>query len=75
MPPFTCYKLITVNYKANLYGFMVTLTSSFVHFSHMCMVMRGVQKMNASTVTSVMLGTFRDDPKTRKEFLALTTKK
>ncbi|XP_040896338.1 GTP cyclohydrolase 1-like [Toxotes jaculatrix] len=32
---------------------------------HMCMVMRGVQKINASTVTSVMLGRFHDDPKTR----------
>uniref|UniRef100_A0A8D3BHM3 GTP cyclohydrolase 1 n=1 Tax=Scophthalmus maximus TaxID=52904 RepID=A0A8D3BHM3_SCOMX len=42
---------------------------------HMCMVMRGVQKMNASTVTSVMLGRFHDDPETRKEFLALTLKK
>uniref|UniRef100_A0A8C4HXW6 GTP cyclohydrolase 1 n=1 Tax=Dicentrarchus labrax TaxID=13489 RepID=A0A8C4HXW6_DICLA len=38
---------------------------------HMCMVMRGVQKMNASTVTSVMLGSFHDDPKTRKETVAL----
>uniref|UniRef100_A0A3P8S416 GTP cyclohydrolase 1 n=1 Tax=Amphiprion percula TaxID=161767 RepID=A0A3P8S416_AMPPE len=38
---------------------------------HMCMVMRGVQKMNANTVTSVMLGRFHDDPKCRKEFLAL----
>ncbi|KAM9832078.1 GTP cyclohydrolase 1 2-like [Neosynchiropus ocellatus] len=42
---------------------------------HMCMVMRGVQKMNASTTTSVMLGTFHDDPKTRKEFLALALRK
>ncbi|XP_071342154.1 GTP cyclohydrolase 1 2-like [Trachinotus anak] len=42
---------------------------------HMCMVMRGVQKMNASTVTSVMLGRFDEDPKTRKDFLALTMKK
>ena len=41
----------------------------------MCMVMRGVQKMNASTVTSVMLGKFHDDPKTRQEFLALTMRK
>uniref|UniRef100_A0A3Q2QEG3 GTP cyclohydrolase 1 n=1 Tax=Fundulus heteroclitus TaxID=8078 RepID=A0A3Q2QEG3_FUNHE len=43
-----------------------------VEAAHMCMVMRGVQKMNSRTVTSTMLGIYLDDPKTREEFLALT---
>jgi GTP cyclohydrolase IA len=39
--------------------------------THLCMAMRGVEKLNAVTVTSAMLGVFRDDARTRHEFLEL----
>ncbi len=42
-----------------------------VEAKHMCMMMRGVEKQNSQMRTSVMLGNFRDDPKTRNEFLQL----
>ncbi|CAJ0939700.1 unnamed protein product, partial [Mesorhabditis belari] len=45
-----------------------------IEATHMCMVMRGVQKANAMTTTSCMLGEFRENPKTRDEFLALIRK-
>ncbi|CAF4852212.1 unnamed protein product [Rotaria sp. Silwood1] len=38
---------------------------------HMCMVMRGAEKVNSRTTTSAMLGVFREDPKSREEFLSL----
>lgn len=38
---------------------------------HMCAMMRGVQKQNSSMTTSMMEGRFRDDPRTRQEFLTL----
>ena len=42
-----------------------------IEAQHLCMMMRGVEKQNSETVTSAMLGTFKDDPKTRTEFLDL----
>ena len=38
---------------------------------HYCMVMRGVQKQSSKTVTSSMLGAFREDNRTRGEFMGL----
>jgi GTP cyclohydrolase I len=38
---------------------------------HLCMMMRGVQKQNSRTVTSALKGSFRDDARTRDEFLRL----
>jgi GTP cyclohydrolase I len=38
---------------------------------HLCMMMRGVQKQNSQTVTSAVRGIFRNDARTREEFLHL----
>lgn len=42
-----------------------------VEAAHQCMTTRGVRKPGVSMVTSRMLGAFRDDPTTRREFLAM----
>ena len=39
--------------------------------AHLCMMMRGVQKQDSSTITSAMRGSFLVDPRTREEFLRL----
>ncbi len=42
---------------------------------HLCMIMRGVEKLNSVATTSAMLGAFRNDQKTRTEFLTLIGRK
>ena len=42
-----------------------------IEATHLCMAMRGVEKQNSSAVTSSLTGSFRDDDKSRNEFLSL----
>lgn len=42
-----------------------------IEAKHLCMMMRGVEKQNSAMTTSMMLGRFREDPRTRTEFLTL----
>jgi GTP cyclohydrolase I len=39
--------------------------------AHLCMMMRGVEKQNSKTITSAVRGIFREDARTREEFLSL----
>jgi GTP cyclohydrolase IA len=45
-----------------------------IEAQHLCMMMRGVEKQNSSTVTSALRGSFKDCPMTRAEFLNLVHK-
>lgn len=44
-----------------------------IEAEHLCMTLRGVRSGGTSTITSALRGTLREDPRTRAEFLALTT--
>jgi GTP cyclohydrolase I len=56
----------TLREKVRPMGVAVVLEAS-----HLCMSMRGVEKQNSVAVTSAMLGVFREDARTRMEFLEL----
>ena len=56
----------TIREKLNPLGVAVVCEGT-----HLCMSMRGVQKQNSCAVTSAMLGAFRDNARTRLEFLEL----
>jgi GTP cyclohydrolase I len=43
-----------------------------IEAEHTCMTLRGVQASGSSTVTSALLGSLREDPRSRQEFFALT---
>ncbi|MCM2322920.1 MAG: GTP cyclohydrolase I FolE [Oligoflexia bacterium] len=45
--------------------------SVIIEAFHLCMMMRGVEKQNSYTITSCMLGAFRDEPSARQELMAL----
>lgn len=44
-----------------------------IEADHSCMTLRGVRAAGVSTITSALVGTVRDDPRTRQEFLALAS--
>ncbi|HUE88500.1 MAG TPA: GTP cyclohydrolase I FolE [Vicinamibacterales bacterium] len=56
----------TIRTKVNPLGVAVVCEGT-----HLCMSMRGVEKQNSYTITSAMLGSFRDNARTRMEFLEL----
>ena len=45
-----------------------------IEAKHLCMMMRGVEKQNSVMTSSCLLGTFKEDARTRSEFLALISK-
>ncbi len=57
---------VTLSEKVQPLGVAVVMEAT-----HLCMSMRGVEKQNSVAVTSAMLGVFREDARTRMEFLEL----
>jgi GTP cyclohydrolase I len=45
-----------------------------IEAQHLCMMMRGVEKQNSIMITSSVLGSFREDQKTREEFMSFVSK-
>lgn len=64
----TCQIAEAISSSTHAYGVAVVMQAS-----HMCMTMRGVEKQNSTTVTSAMLGTFRNRHATRAEFMELVS--
>lgn len=62
----TCQIADTLQEKLDPKGVAVVIEAS-----HLCMMMRGVEKQNAYATTSSVTGRFRTDPRTRTEFLEL----
>src|SRR5687768_7981518 len=65
-PYTTLFRSETIRAKINPVGVAVVCEGT-----HLCMSMRGVEKQNSFAVTSAMLGAFRDNARTRMEFLEL----
>lgn len=55
-----------INTSVNPHGVAVTIEAT-----HLCTVMRGVEKQNSVAITSSMLGKFKTDSKSRSEFLSM----
>jgi GTP cyclohydrolase IA len=67
---------LTQQIADTLYQYLKPLGVAVVmEAQHLCMIMRGVEKLNSVATTSAMLGAFRNDEKTRSEFLTLISRK
>jgi GTP cyclohydrolase I len=67
---------LTQQIADTLYQYLKPLGVAVVmEAQHLCMIMRGVEKINSVATTSAMLGEFRDEEKTRSEFLTLINRK
>ncbi len=56
-----------------MWSFKLRKALTYVIDRHLCMSMCGLKSAGCETISSSMQGVFRDDPKTREEFLRLAT--